>query len=306
MNLPFDIYPAGPPQLPLVLSQSILFPDDFSFEIYPAGMVRSLFLPGKADLAFQLFSLDEYLLLICDYRVFRPVKLIFRNILPGFRLYFMEEGKLFYRDSPIPVWAHVKMNNYLNSNYSLKTRELRLPVGNYHYLIIQKLNTSTDISSFQGDMSLNMLLDIQKIKNHLRDKGLDAPLKSYVDDLVLRVKAKEQYQGHYLFSPKQVFDVYRTTNDLKRYVDEMEVFQFQTNKLKIDRKRYNEVFKYFWHMTPYQYILHLRLEKAQQLLLNGEKNIEEVAFTVGYTHPWDFVRAYSKYFNHPPRQDVKN
>lgn len=51
-----------------------------------------------------------------------------------------------------------------------------------------------------------------------------------------------------------------------------------------------------------EFINHLRMKKAQQLLLQNELNISEVAYSVGYNDPKYFTRLFSKYFGQSPKE----
>ncbi len=54
-----------------------------------------------------------------------------------------------------------------------------------------------------------------------------------------------------------------------------------------------------------EFINHLRMKKAQQLLRKNELNISEVAYAVGYNDPKYFTRLFNKYFGQSPK-DFQN
>ena len=49
-----------------------------------------------------------------------------------------------------------------------------------------------------------------------------------------------------------------------------------------------------------KYLLGLRMKKAEELLENGDMNINEVALMVGYTSPSYFIQNFKKYFGRTP------
>src|SRR5690606_14369938 len=53
-----------------------------------------------------------------------------------------------------------------------------------------------------------------------------------------------------------------------------------------------------------EFINHLRMKKAMQLLRQNQLNISEVAYTVGYNDPKYFSRVFSKYYGRSPREYV--
>lgn len=55
-----------------------------------------------------------------------------------------------------------------------------------------------------------------------------------------------------------------------------------------------------------EFINHFRLKKALQLLKNTDKNISEVAYSVGYNDPKYFSRLFSKYYGATPKDYLQN
>jgi AraC-like DNA-binding protein len=54
-------------------------------------------------------------------------------------------------------------------------------------------------------------------------------------------------------------------------------------------------------MSPYQFIKGVRLERARELLVDGELNVSAVARTVGYSSLSHFVNEFKRYFGVTPR-----
>ena len=51
-----------------------------------------------------------------------------------------------------------------------------------------------------------------------------------------------------------------------------------------------------------EFIQHIRLEKAKELLISTNHSVYEVAFKVGYTDANYFSRSFSKIYGFPPSQ----
>jgi AraC family transcriptional regulator of arabinose operon len=64
--------------------------------------------------------------------------------------------------------------------------------------------------------------------------------------------------------------------------------------------RFTHLFKESVGMSPYAYVLHLRLTRASDLLLASEAPISEIAFSVGFSDPLYFSRAFKKAFGQSP------
>ena len=54
--------------------------------------------------------------------------------------------------------------------------------------------------------------------------------------------------------------------------------------------------------TPNEYIRVIRLKKAAELLKEGEKNVSEVAYAVGFDNPYYFSKCFKEQFGMPPSQ----
>lgn len=54
--------------------------------------------------------------------------------------------------------------------------------------------------------------------------------------------------------------------------------------------------------TPNEYIRVIRLRKAAELLKEGEKNVSEVAYAVGFDNPYYFSKCFKELFGMPPSQ----
>lgn len=54
--------------------------------------------------------------------------------------------------------------------------------------------------------------------------------------------------------------------------------------------------------TPNEYIRVIRLRKAAELLKEGEKNVSEVAYAVGFDNPYYFCKCFKEQFGMPPSQ----
>ena len=56
-------------------------------------------------------------------------------------------------------------------------------------------------------------------------------------------------------------------------------------------------------VTPVDLIRRARLRKAQQLLLNTDTNIQQVAYEVGFTSPSYFTKCYKEFFGRNPSKE---
>ena len=60
-------------------------------------------------------------------------------------------------------------------------------------------------------------------------------------------------------------------------------------------------FSFFYGMPIHQYVIEQRLTQAAQLLLDGDRNVGEVAAIVGYGKPSNFAAAFKKKYGVAPK-----
>lgn len=69
----------------------------------------------------------------------------------------------------------------------------------------------------------------------------------------------------------------------------------------LSRFHFVRVFRDAFGVTPHQYRLARRMERAQSLLLQGE-SVTETCFAVGYQSVGSFSSAFLRHVGHPPSQ----
>lgn len=73
----------------------------------------------------------------------------------------------------------------------------------------------------------------------------------------------------------------------------------------IDRSYLTRLFKQYYNLSPQEYLMQYRMNKAQHLIKNTTTPINIVAASVGYVDEATFSRIYKKYFGNPPSKDRK-
>lgn len=63
---------------------------------------------------------------------------------------------------------------------------------------------------------------------------------------------------------------------------------------------FRRLFRRYFEMTPVDYRNHIRLEKARELIYNGEFNVSEAALHVGFESVSYFNKLYKRYFGVSP------
>lgn len=72
--------------------------------------------------------------------------------------------------------------------------------------------------------------------------------------------------------------------------------------VNVSPKHLQKLFKDEMRMSPIQFIKHLRLEKAREILENGFLNVKQISYEVGITDQSYFNREFKKKYGLAPNQ----
>lgn len=72
------------------------------------------------------------------------------------------------------------------------------------------------------------------------------------------------------------------------------------NLVNLSEYHFARLYKQVANITPYQYILRCRFERAQQLLVESNLTIQQIAFEIGYKDDSTFSKAFNKFFGMSP------
>jgi AraC-like DNA-binding protein len=73
-------------------------------------------------------------------------------------------------------------------------------------------------------------------------------------------------------------------------------------EINVSVRQLQRIIKSELHLTPKQYITILKLEKAEELLQQGQWTVSEVAFQCGFADPSYFGAVFKKYFGQSPAE----
>lgn len=72
--------------------------------------------------------------------------------------------------------------------------------------------------------------------------------------------------------------------------------------LSINRSYLTTIFKEYQQQSPKEYLLHIRMHRAKQLLESTKESIKVIAFSVGFSDPLYFSKAFKKFWHCSPRE----
>ena len=76
------------------------------------------------------------------------------------------------------------------------------------------------------------------------------------------------------------------------------------NKIGMSRSQIHRKISALTGKSPSVYVRSIRLYKAKKLLENGEGNISEIAYSVGFSSPVYFSKCFKEEFGHPPKNHM--
>ena len=99
-------------------------------------------------------------------------------------------------------------------------------------------------------------------------------------------------------------------SDIGEYIVEAPELQHNINglcrKAGMSPAKLQEGFKHLFGKTVLNYIRHVRLQKAETLLLNSDYNISEVVYSIGFTSRSYFCKIFKNKFNCTPKEFKRN
>ena len=69
------------------------------------------------------------------------------------------------------------------------------------------------------------------------------------------------------------------------------------------RSKMYRCFRMVFGVTPFEYLRNRRLETAMDFMMDGQMNVTQAAYAVGYSCPGHFTKAFKNYFGHLPSKN---
>jgi AraC-like DNA-binding protein len=90
---------------------------------------------------------------------------------------------------------------------------------------------------------------------------------------------------------------YQKIVEKAKYLMEINIFKAInvpgiSEQIGVSPTKLNEIFKIYTSMTPYQYYIHIKIHKAEDLLEQDNVTVKEVAFSLGFEDQYYFSRLF--------------
>lgn len=148
----------------------------------------------------------------------------------------------------------------------------------------------------------------QKIKEHLF-AILDSPhqtkpyilghLHLFFDALILNASIQNM---HTVNSPLSNIYLTEAVRYIRFHYKDISSVEEISEFCNVSRSHLTRLFKEYLHVSLQDYLIQYRLGKAQELLMNSDDSISEIAYQVGYQNETNFLRAFKKKCNVTPSQ----
>jgi AraC-like DNA-binding protein len=92
---------------------------------------------------------------------------------------------------------------------------------------------------------------------------------------------------------------------IEKHCGELPSLQSAAERCHIDLTYLCRIFRRFGRESPYQYLQHLRMNRAADLLQNPPRPVKEVAALLGFPDPYNFSRAFKRVFGVSPARFTK-
>ncbi|MDR1718639.1 MAG: response regulator [Dysgonamonadaceae bacterium] len=188
------------------------------------------------------------------------------------------------------------------------------------------------LKALRKNESTNHIPIILLTAKHMESNVLEG-YKTGADDYIIKPFSEEMLKTrieNVLSSRKMMWEQYKQYKDINEYREKLsenpqkQAFVKKINEIIIEhiadpyfgielladelKMSLNQLFrkmKALMDTTPYSVILQVRMNRAAQLMTEGNLNTSEIAFAVGYQELSNFSRAFKKYYNLSPRDYLK-
>ena len=251
-----------------------------------------------SPLAKELFL---YPLCVGSY-IYLPGYRLNRNNYHGFSIMYVKYGSCEFScekgSGTADVGSFTFIDGHLPHTYATNTGltacwiDFNGPMAEKFYQIItsRKGNCIVPASTSNCEKLITTIYNTFSNQNEISE----AILSKYLTDILTGLLAEE---GHALSYEKRI-------QESIQYMNSHFEHQITTKELAsevcLSNYYYIKLFKKVTGCSPYNYLLHIRIEHAKYFLKTTQKSIKEIAFTCGFTTESSFGNAFRKIVGNSP------
>ena len=197
------------------------------------------------------------------------------QVKPGSLMLILPGIKHFYRPLPETGWREYWVGFKGTSFFSLIEERCFSP-GHVYF----EIGLRDSIFSL-----FNLIFDEVRTQRPLYQIKACAAILTIAADVLARERRNEQ------------LTFYQQIVENAKYFMESNIFSAInlsaiSKELGISTSRLNEIFKIHTSMTPYQYFIHIKIQRAESVLEHEDLSVKEVAYKMGFDDQYYFSRLF--------------
>lgn len=176
-------------------------------------------------------------------------------------------------------------------------------VKDLHYSIIhlsgfvftssQTLNSTDTIFHLENtSKNLHYYFDLAKLENQERMRGTDLILKRLVECIMIYILRNSDLSIRNWEKPNKTDEIDTIKHYIREHYSEKITLDELAKVLKINKFYLIRIFKQNTGLSPIDYLIHVRIEEAENLLLNTDIPIVTISQNVGFHSPSHFSKAF--------------
>ena len=262
--------------------------------------------------AFQETSFDSLQFIHCDYQLFDEACICIAIENEVLEMHFRLQGsgsiKRFNKILDLPVGSTMltladgkHQEACMHPDDKGHFYEIRIGTSHYEKLMSDFYTSSTEM--FSG-IPRSITPEMYALLSQLSNTSYSGKMKA----LFLEAKMTELFLLQWQHNKKLVGDrflsfkasdkdkIYNARQLIEEHLDEFITISRLAQLVGTNQRKLMQGFKALFGCTIYEYISDLKMQTAKSLLLDGNKNINEVAYHIGYQNAQHFTAAFKKKF----------
>ena len=153
-----------------------------------------------------------------------------------------------------------------------------------------------------GTASMDMMLHIIRLQH---GKALATAVSQQFVMERIRDDSTTQYKPHTEHIGPGYDYVHTAIELMQANLDEVLAMQEIADLIPLSLRQMERLFKRYCNMSPAQYYLRLRLQRAKELLAQTSMSVMQVTVACGFSTSSHFSKAYRSYYGYSPREQRK-
>ena len=123
---------------------------------------------------------------------------------------------------------------------------------------------------------------------------------------VIIMKITERAVPYAVGESRALATFHRAKHWIERHYAHLKTVEQAAEACHVEVAYLTRLFKRFGHTTPYRFLMRLKMNRATELLLDGDALVKEVAARLEFADAFHFSRAFKRFYGLPPERFVKH